>query len=59
MKTPPFVVTKPIVFTVTKNGTERTVTVPAERAEQTMPEPFPFHFALMAGGGGQIRIIRQ
>ena len=52
---PPFVATKPIVFTVIKDGIEREITVSADRAEQTMPV-YGFHFALMSGGGGKIRI---
>jgi hypothetical protein len=55
MKQPPFKCTKPIVFTVVKNGERREVTIPAERAEEFMPI-YGFAFSLMSGGGGEIRI---
>jgi hypothetical protein len=57
MKQLPFQATKPIVFTVVKNGERREVTIPADKAEEFMPEPFPFAFALMSGGG-EIRILK-
>ncbi len=55
---PPFKATKPIVFDVIKDGQRRTVTVSPGRANELMPEPFPFDFALMSGGG-EIRIIKK
>ena len=57
-KPPPFLATKPITFDVVKDGSRRTVTIPAERADQLMPDPFPFHFALFSGGGGEVRILK-
>ena len=52
---PPYECKKEITFTVIKDGIEREITVPADRAEQTMPV-YGFHFALMSGGGGKIRM---
>lgn len=56
---PPFECKAPIVLTLIKDGVEREVTIPAERADQYMPQPFPMIPALFSGGGGRIRIIRQ
>lgn len=55
-KAPPYVCTKPIVFDVVKGAERRAVTVDPSRANDFMPDPFPFAFALMAGGGGKITI---
>lgn len=47
----PFTATKPIVFFIEKSGQRREITIAKERANELMPVPFPFHFALMSGGG--------
>ena len=52
---PPYVCKAPITFTVIKGGVEREITVSADRAEELMPV-YGFHFALMSGGGGEVRI---
>lgn len=56
---PPYVCKTDIVLTLIKDGIEREITIPAERADQYMAQPFPMIPALFSGGGGKIRIIRQ
>lgn len=51
----PYVCTKPIVFEVVKDGQSRTVTIDPKHADSPMPI-YGFPFALMAGGGGRIKI---